>query len=135
MTTAVHKSRGSDAVTEGIRVTVDPSFDELQSDPERERFIFAYRVRMTNEGTEAASLKSRSWRVVDADGTSHEGEGPGVVGQYPQLAPGESFEYSSFCPLPTSWGTMEGHFVFVRPDESTFHARVARFFFATNGVR
>ncbi len=130
MTLAAPKTLGSEAVTQGIRVAVEPSFVATHSDIERGRFIFAYRVRMTNEGEQHAQLASRSWEIVDADGVRHDVDGPGVVGQHPELAPGESFEYSSYCPLSTAWGTMEGHFVFVRGDESTFNARVARFYFA-----
>ncbi|MSR69472.1 MAG: Co2+/Mg2+ efflux protein ApaG [Phycisphaerales bacterium] len=130
MTLTANKTLGSEALTEGMHVIVVPSFVETHSDIERGRFIFAYHVRMTNEGTQSAQLTSRSWQIVDADGARHDVDGPGVVGQHPNLAPGESFEYSSYCPLPTAWGTMEGHFVFVRPDERTFNARVARFYFA-----
>jgi ApaG protein len=85
---------------------------------------------MANEGTERVRLVSRAWKIVDADGTNNEVNGPGVVGQHPDLAVGETFEYSSFCPLPTAWGTMEGHFLFEREDKSTFEAQVARFYFA-----
>ncbi len=130
MTLAAPKTLGSEAVTNGIRVVVVPSFVATHSDIERGRFIFSYHITMTNEGSQPAQLTSRFWEIVDADGTRHDVEGPGVVGQHPDLAPGESFEYSSYCPLPTAWGTMEGHFVFARPDESTFNARVARFYFA-----
>lgn len=130
MTATATKSLGSEALTEGIRIQVTPSFIETHSDIERGRYIFAYKVVMTNEGSERAQLTNRSWNIVDASGTAHDVDGPGVVGQHPDLAPGESFEYSSYCPLPTPWGTMEGHYVFERPDKSTFQARVARFYFA-----
>ena len=130
MTVAATKPLGSETLTEGIRVVVVPSFVESHSDIERGRFIFAYKVTMTNEGTQLARLTSRSWQIVDADGTRHDVEGPGVVGQHPELAAGATFEYSSFCPLPTAWGTMEGHFTFERSDDSTFAARVSRFYFA-----
>ncbi|MSR44200.1 MAG: Co2+/Mg2+ efflux protein ApaG [Phycisphaerales bacterium] len=130
MTQTATKSLSSEALTEGIRIHVEPSFVRSHSDIERGRFIFVYTVRMTNEGSEPARLTNRSWQIADADGTRHDVDGPGVVGQHPDLAPGESFEYSSFCPLTTAWGTMEGHYVFERPDKSTFQARVARFYFA-----
>lgn len=125
------KPLSSEAVTNGIRIQVVPSFMDNHSDVERGRFIFSYKVRLTNEGTERVRLRSRSWQIVDADGTRNEVNGPGVVGQHPDLSPGETFEYSSFCPLPTEWGTMEGYYVFEREDNSTFEARVARFYFTT----
>ncbi|MSR29415.1 MAG: Co2+/Mg2+ efflux protein ApaG [Phycisphaerales bacterium] len=130
MTTSAVKSLGSETLTQGIRIRVDPSFIESRSDARRGRFTFAYKIHMTNEGECSARLRSREWHVVDADGVQHDVNGPGVVGQHPSLAPGESFEYSSFCPLPTAWGTMEGHFVFERDDASSFDAQVSRFYFA-----
>ncbi|MDA0214446.1 MAG: Co2+/Mg2+ efflux protein ApaG [Planctomycetota bacterium] len=124
------KPLGSEAVTNGIRIQVVPSFIDAHSDVERGRFIFSYKVQMTNEGADRVRLVSRTWKIVDADGSHNEVNGPGVVGQHPDLAAGETFEYSSFCPLPTPWGTMEGHFLFEREDKSTFEAQVARFYFA-----
>jgi ApaG protein len=124
------KPLGSEATTHGLRIQVVPSFMDSHSDIERGRFIFSYKILMTNEGTERVRLISRAWKIVDADGTNNEVNGPGVVGQHPDLAAGETFEYSSFCPLPTAWGTMEGHFLFEREDKSTFEAQVARFYFA-----
>lgn len=132
MTAIATKSLGSEAVTEGLRIRVEPSFLKDHSDAQRGRFIFAYKVRIANEGTQRAKLRSRAWRIVDADGTESNVNGPGVVGQYPVLDAGGVFEYSSFCPLSTSWGTMEGHFVFERDDKSTFEADVARFYFASH---
>jgi len=124
------KPLGSEATTHGLRIQVVPSFMDSHSDIERGKFIFSYKIFMTNEGTERVRLVSRAWKIVDADGTNNEVNGPGVVGQHPDLAVGETFEYSSFCPLPTAWGTMEGHFLFEREDKSTFEAQVARFYFA-----
>ena len=133
MSVAAPRKFGSEAVTEGIRVNAEPSFVPAHSDAERGRYIFAYKVRMTNEGNASATLRSRRWFIVDADGQQSRVVGPGVVGQHPILAPGESFEYASFCPLATPWGTMEGHFVFEREDGSTFEAQVARFYLASGG--
>jgi len=124
------KSLGSEAVTNEMRIQVEPSFMDAHSDSERGRFIFSYKVRMTNDGSVRVRLVSRSWKIVDADGNHNDVDGPGVVGQHPDLAPGETYEYSSFCPLATEWGTMEGHFVFEHEDGSTFQAQVARFYLA-----
>ena len=121
-------TRGSDALTEGIRVRVSPSFIPETSDPTIGRFNFAYHVTITNEGREPVTLRRRHWTIVDGDGDRHEVVGDGVVGQQPTLAPGERFEYQSFAPLMTHWGTMEGEFTFERPDQSCFDARIGRFF-------
>ena len=107
---------GSEATTQGIRVEVSPSYMPEHSRPTEREFVFAYRIRITNLGDEAAHLVSRRWLIVDANGTSHVVEGPGVVGQQPRLEPGQSFDYSSYCPLKTPWGTMEGSFQMRRDD-------------------
>ncbi|MFM7051407.1 MAG: Co2+/Mg2+ efflux protein ApaG [Planctomycetota bacterium] len=125
-TTAAPK-HGSDTLTEGVRVTVRPEYMPLQSSVREGRFLFSYHIRMVNTGAERMRLASRFWRIVDADGEQRVTEGPGVVGQHPELGPGDSFEYSSFCPLGTPWGTMEGHFVFERAGKP-FAVQVGRFF-------
>ena len=119
---------GSDAVTNGIRIRVLPQFIPETSDPTGGRFNFAYHVTITNEGGERVTLRKRHWRIVDGDGDAHEVDGEGVVGQQPTLSPGDRFEYQSFAPLMTHWGTMEGSFTFERDDASIFDARIARFF-------
>ncbi len=125
------KSLSSETTTNGIRVRAEPDFVDSHSDAEKGRFVFSYKVQMTNEGSDPIRLNSRRWHIVDADGTRNEVIGPGVVGKFPNLAPGETFEYSSYCILPTPWGTMEGHFIFDREDGSTVEAQVARFYLAT----
>jgi len=129
MTTAAATApkHGSDTVTGGIRVTVRPTYMALQSSPEDKRFLFSYAVTIRNEGAARVRLATRHWRIVDADGEERVVEGPGVIGQHPELAPGDSFEYSSFCPLLTPWGTMEGHFTFER-EGTRFDAQVGRFY-------
>ncbi len=119
---------GSDAVTNGIRIQVSPRFVPETSDPVSGQYNFEYMVTITNEGAEPVTLRHRHWRIVDGDGESREIDGEGVVGKQPTLAPGERFEYQSFAPLMTHWGTMEGAFTFERVDRSAFDARVARFF-------
>lgn len=136
MTTTKAKSavegKGSEAVTRGVRVRVWPSYLPDQSDPQRARYVFAYKVRVTNETDEPLRLISRKWRIIDADGEEKSVEGEGVVGQQPTIAPSESFEYSSFCPLETGWGTMEGQYTLEQPDASTFDAAIARFYLVAN---
>ena len=118
---------GSDTVTEGIRVVVRPDFMPSQSSPAERRFLFSYSVTIRNEGTDRVRLATRFWRIVDADGEERVVEGPGVVGQHPELGPGDSFEYASFCPMLTAWGTMEGHLTFER-DGRPFEVAVGRFY-------
>lgn len=119
---------GSDSSAEGVSIRVQPTYLPSHSDPSRGRYIFAYHVTISNEGTERAKLRSRAWTIVDADGTSHDVRGEGVVGRQPELAAQERFEYSSFCPLPTPWGTMEGAYTFERADGSRFEVPVRRFY-------
>jgi ApaG protein len=130
MATAL-KNSGSDACTEGIRVLARPSFLPQQSRPDAGQFVWAYRIRITNESARLVQLRTRHWLIVDAEGLRREVDGEGVVGQQPVLAPGESFEYTSFCPIETHWGTMEGWFQFDSMDEEQprqIVARVARFY-------
>jgi ApaG protein len=90
-----------EAVTRGIRVRVTPSYMEGESTPEENYFFWAYTVVIANEGSETVQLRSRLWRITDARGNTDEVRGPGVVGQTPVIPPGESFSYTSGCPLRT----------------------------------
>lgn len=132
--TPAGKFLGSETVTEGIRIRVAPSYLTAQSDPAQGKYLFAYHITIANEGGQRAKLKNRHWLIVDADGQRHEVKGPGVVGQYPELATGEKFEYSSFCPLETPWGTMEGSYEMERDDGTTFQALVARFYLVSGAA-
>ncbi len=117
----------SDTTTRGIRVQVESFYDEDRSSPQESYYFFAYQVRISNEGVEKAQLISREWIITDANGESQRVHGPGVVGEQPVLAPGEAFEYTSFCPLSTAVGTMHGSYRMVRPDGSSFEAEIAPF--------
>lgn len=119
---------GSVAVTEGIRVEAEASYREEQSDPDARQYRFEYTISISNEGHEPAQLRSRHWIIVDADNNREDVRGPGVVGKQPLLKPGERFEYTSGCPLPTGWGTMEGSYSMTRPDGRAFEAQIGRFF-------
>jgi ApaG protein len=118
---------GSDRCTGGIRIVVRPKYEVEQSDPSSRQWIFSYRIQVSNEGTEAAQLLTRRWEIVDAHGERETVAGPGVVGKTPRLQPGESFEYSSYCPLGTNWGTMEGVYAFKTDEGRQFDAEVGRF--------
>lgn len=129
MTTASEKrSFGSEALTRGVRVTVTPTYLADRSEPGAGRFVFGYRIRIANESDRAVQLLSRKWIIVDADGERSEVTGEGVVGQQPRIQPGSAFEYSSFCPLTTPWGTMEGIYQLKGEDGEMFDVPVARFF-------
>ena len=124
----------SEAVTNGVKVAVRARFLEERSNPQTNKFIFAYTVTITNTEAAPVQLISRKWIIKDADGDIETVEGPGVVGERPVLQPGQSFEYTSFCPLETPFGTMEGHYNMVAADGTRFEARIAPFGLATPGA-
>jgi ApaG protein len=117
----------SEATTRGIRVHVQAEFVPERSQPAKSHYFFAYHVRIANVGDEAAQLVSRRWEITDGDGNVQVVEGPGVVGEQPLLAPGASFEYTSFCPLPTPYGTMHGVYKMITPGGGEFDAEIAPF--------
>lgn len=117
----------SNATTKGIRVSVQAQYVPEQSSPRSRRYVFAYTVRIANEGDEPAQLRSRHWVITDGDGKVEEVRGPGVVGQQPLLRPGEQFEYTSGCVLTTARGEMHGTYQMFRPDGSAFDAVIAPF--------
>jgi ApaG protein len=99
-----------EAVTRGIRIRVEPRYMEEQSSPEDSHFVWSYAVEISNDGNETVQLKSRLWRITDALGRTEEVRGPGVVGQTPVIPPGQSFHYTSGCPLKTPQGIMVGSY-------------------------
>lgn len=117
----------SDTTTRGIRVQVESFFDEERSSPQESYYFFSYQVRISNVGDETAQLVSREWIITDAHGRTERVQGPGVVGEQPVLAPGEMFEYTSFCPLPTPVGTMHGSYQMVPKGGDPFDAVIAPF--------
>jgi ApaG protein len=108
-------------------VTVSPRFLPEQSDPENERYLFAYTIRILNSGETTAQLRSRHWIITDANQRVEHVRGPGVVGEQPRLAPGESFEYTSGCPLPTPFGSMRGSYQCVAEDGTAFEVPIPEF--------
>lgn len=120
----------SDTITDGIRVGATAFFLPHESDPERKRYVFGYRIVIMNEGVRTATLRSRHWTIIDADGTVEEVQGEGVVGEQPRLPPTQAFKYTSYCPLKTPWGTMEGIYHFEREDGTMFDVKIGRFYLA-----
>jgi len=116
-----------EAITHDIRVRVTPSYEQEQSAPEDGRYFWAYRVELKNLGRETVQLKSRYWRITDANGRIEEVRGPGVVGEEPVLAPGQSFTYTSGCPLRTSSGIMVGCYQMQGADGAQFNIEIPAF--------
>ena len=123
----------SDPTTRGIRVEVESMYVEERSEPRENYYFFAYRVRISNVGGETCQLVSREWIITDSDGNVERVEGPGVVGEQPLLAPGEAFEYTSFCPLRTSVGSMQGAYFMRTAEGETFRAEIEPFTLAVPG--
>ena len=117
----------SSATTNGVLVQVQSQYLEDQSQPAARRFVFAYEITITNNGSEVVQLQSRHWVITDGLGEVEEVKGPGVVGEQPVLGPGESFRYQSGAVLPTARGTMRGTYEMHRADGAQFNAEIAEF--------
>lgn len=117
----------SDTTTRGIRIQVNGTYVPDRSSPRDGEYFFTYHVRISNEGSETTQLLSREWIITNAEGEVERVKGPGVVGQQPVMPPGGSFEYSSFCPLRTSVGSMQGTFQMVTDKGEQFDALIAPF--------
>jgi ApaG protein len=117
----------SDTKTRGIRVQVRSQYLPERSSPRDGQYLFAYHIRIANEGDETAQLVSREWIISDADGRVERVQGPGVVGETPVLSPGEAFEYTSFCPLKTPVGSMHGTYQMVTASGDRFDAVISPF--------
>ncbi|ABC32750.1 uncharacterized protein affecting Mg2+/Co2+ transport [Hahella chejuensis KCTC 2396] len=117
-----------------IRVSVRTQFIASQSDPDNNRFVFAYHITILNEGARAAQLLRRRWLIIDGDNKEQEVTGDGVVGQQPVIQPGASYEYSSGCVLDTEVGAMEGHYEMLADDGHLFNAEIPRFILAAPRV-
>ncbi len=117
----------SEAVTDGIRVEVRAEYVPERSEPEHKRWFFAYHIRVTNESSRTVQLVRRHWIITDAHGHVEHVEGPGVIGQQPVLKPGGAHEYTSSCPLPTSFGTMAGSYLMRDDDGNLFDVVIGSF--------
>jgi ApaG protein len=117
----------SDAVTNGVRVEVLSRHFTENSKPLQGEWVFEYTVRITNQGSETVQLISRHWIITDGMDHIEEIKGPGVVGKQPVLAPGESFKYSSWCPLKTPTGAMRGTYQMVTTNGKQFDIEIAPF--------
>jgi ApaG protein len=115
------------AVTHGIRVEVLARYAPENSKPFEDEWVFQYTVRITNESDDTVQLISRHWIITDGLDHVEEVRGPGVIGEQPVLAPGESFKYSSWCPLRTPTGAMRGTYQMIRMNGDGFDIEIAPF--------
>lgn len=115
------------AITNSIKVAVEPLYLEDESDPSRHHYFWAYRVEIENQSTDTVQLRDRFWKISDQNGKVEEVAGPGVVGEQPILQPGEIFEYTSGCPLATPSGIMMGSYTMVTQEGKTFDVEIPAF--------
>ena len=117
----------SEAVTRGVRVRVVSEYAPDRSEPGKNKWFFLYTITISNQGPDTVQLVTRHWIITDGSGRIEEVKGPGVIGQQPVLKSGESFTYTSGCPLTTPFGMMEGTYQMVNQTGETFDAKVAPF--------
>jgi len=117
----------SDTTTRGIRIQVKSTYLSDRSSPRDSQYLFAYTVRISNVGADTAQLVSREWIITSAEGDVERVKGPGVVGEQPVLPPGGAFEYTSYCPLKTAVGSMQGSYQMVTAEGEKFDAQIAPF--------
>jgi len=117
----------TDSEKRQIDIGVETSYIEDQSDPQADRYVFAYTITISNAGAVPAKLLNRHWVITDSNGKVQEVRGEGVVGEQPHLKPGEQFQYTSGTMIETPVGTMEGEYEMVTDDGTSFDAPIARF--------
>ncbi|WP_159587725.1 Co2+/Mg2+ efflux protein ApaG [Chelativorans xinjiangense] len=115
------------AITHDIEVCVEPFFLPERSDPEENRYVWAYQITIANFSRETVKLMSRYWQITDGLGRMQEVRGEGVVGDQPELEPGDSYQYTSGCPLTTSSGIMAGRYTMRNPHGATFEVEIPAF--------
>lgn len=131
-TTPSSATPNSTTTTHGIEVEAAAQLLVDRSYPEQGRWLYAYRIRITNVGEEPLTLMSRHWIITDAGGEMREVRGDGIVGEQPRLEPGDAHEYQSMADLSTAWGTMEGTYRFVDDDGDDHDVTIGRFFLVEN---
>ncbi|MBK8349464.1 MAG: Co2+/Mg2+ efflux protein ApaG [Saprospiraceae bacterium] len=122
------KTKIYSAITDNISISVLPKYEAEESNPAIGKFIYSYQVTMENLGPKTVMLLSRHWFIVDSIQEKREVKGEGVIGQKPELSPGDIFQYMSWCPLHSPIGKMFGYFTFVNlADKSTFTVEIPEF--------
>lgn len=122
------------ALTRDIEVTVEPYYLEEQSDPDDSRYVWGYRIVISNHSDIAVRLMTRYWHITDENGQVDEVSGPGVIGEQPLLNPGDTYEYSSGCPLDTPSGVMFGHYSMEAEGGETFNVAIPAFSLDSPGL-
>ncbi|MBX5159360.1 Co2+/Mg2+ efflux protein ApaG [Rhizobium sp. NZLR8] len=122
------------ALTKDIEVVVEPFYLEEQSDPDDDRYVWGYRIVISNNSGIAVRLVNRYWNITDQNGQVDEVTGPGVVGEQPRLSPGDTYEYSSGCPLDTPSGLMFGHYQMETDEGDTFNVDIPAFSLDSPGL-
>ncbi len=122
------------ALTRDIEVTVEPYYLEEQSDPDDGRYVWGYRIIIANHSELAVRLMTRYWHITDENGQVDEVSGPGVIGEQPLLNPGDTYEYSSGCPLDTPSGVMFGHYSMEAEGGETFDVAIPAFSLDSPGL-
>lgn len=122
------------SVPTAIEIQVETRYLPEQSSPEQNHYVFAYQVRIENRGPRSAQLLHRHWIITDAEGRIQEVRGPGVIGEQPNLAPGEHFQYSSGTVIPTPVGSMHGSYQWVSEDGEDFETPIPAFRLAVSNV-
>ncbi|MCA1403933.1 Co2+/Mg2+ efflux protein ApaG [Ensifer sp. IC3342] len=122
------------ALTRDIEVTVEPYYLEEQSDPDDSRYVWGYRIVISNHSDTTVRLMTRYWHITDENGQVDEVSGPGVIGEQPLLSPGDTYEYSSGCPLDTPSGVMFGHYSMEAEDGETFNVAIPAFSLDSPGL-
>ncbi|MBB2678721.1 UNVERIFIED_ORG: ApaG protein [Rhizobium esperanzae] len=122
------------ALTRDIEVVVEPFYLEEQSDPEDDRYVWGYRIVISNNSGVAVRLVNRYWNITDQNGVVDEVTGPGVVGEQPRLSPGDTYEYSSGCPLDTPSGLMFGHYQMETDEGELFDVDIPAFSLDSPGL-
>ena len=122
------------ALTRDIEVVVEPFYLEEQSDPDDDRYVWGYRVVISNNSGIAVRLVNRYWNITDQNGQIDEVSGPGVVGEQPRLQPGDAYEYSSGCPLDTPSGLMFGHYQMETDEGEMFDVDIPAFSLDSPGL-
>ncbi len=117
----------SEAVSRNVRVSVTAEYSPDRSKPSETQWFFLYTITIANEGEDTVQLLTRHWIITDGAGHVEEVKGEGVVGQQPTLAPGETFTYTSGCPLSTPFGLMQGTYQMTTKDGEAFDATIAPF--------
>lgn len=118
----------STTITNGIKIHVVPNHLIREGIEDDDVNYFSYKIEIVNVGDNWAKLLRRYWKIIDANGVETEIEGAGVIGFCPEIAPGGSFVYTSYCPLATEWGTMEGYYEMTRMNGEKFLAKIDRFY-------